>query len=166
MSQSQANESGFVFTGRHMLAIMLAFFGVIIGVNLLMAYYASSTWSGLVAPNTYVASQEFNGKQAKARAFLATGIKGELSVTPKSVSYTLNHPEKGPVLADAVTVKFRRPVGEHQDFALSLTPAGKGRFVANHDVLAGEWIVDLTSLEAGRTGFQEITRIHVGAVMK
>ena len=50
------------FTGRHMLAIMLAFFGVIIAVNLVMATLASKSWTGLVVKNTYVASQQFNRK--------------------------------------------------------------------------------------------------------
>ncbi len=50
------------FTGWHMLGIMVAFFGVIIAVNITMAYKAVSSWSGLVVKNTYVASQEFNDK--------------------------------------------------------------------------------------------------------
>ena len=50
------------FTGRHMLAIMLAFFGTIIAVNLVMAIFASRSWTGLVVKNSYVASQEFNEK--------------------------------------------------------------------------------------------------------
>ncbi|RWK14298.1 FixH family protein, partial [Mesorhizobium sp.] len=49
-----------VFTGRHMLAIILAFFGVVIAVNLTMATLANTSWTGLVVENTYVASQQFN----------------------------------------------------------------------------------------------------------
>ncbi|TGV41583.1 cytochrome oxidase, partial [bacterium M00.F.Ca.ET.168.01.1.1] len=36
------------FTGRHMLVIILAFFGVVIAVNLTMATLASTSWTGLV----------------------------------------------------------------------------------------------------------------------
>ncbi|TIW70058.1 MAG: cytochrome oxidase, partial [Mesorhizobium sp.] len=42
------------FTGRHMLFIILGFFGVVIGVNLTMATLASKSWTGLVVENTYV----------------------------------------------------------------------------------------------------------------
>jgi nitrogen fixation protein FixH len=56
------------FTGWHMLGIMVAFFGVIIAVNLTMAYNAIHSWSGLVVQNTYVASQEFNDKAETAKA--------------------------------------------------------------------------------------------------
>ena len=41
---------------------MLAFFGVIIAVNVVMATLASTSWTGLVVENSYVASQEFNRK--------------------------------------------------------------------------------------------------------
>src|SRR3546814_8186701 len=54
----------FVFTGWHMLGAMLLFFGIVISVNLYMAWQATRSWSGLVVENTYIASQEFNGKVA------------------------------------------------------------------------------------------------------
>ncbi|WP_322894806.1 MULTISPECIES: FixH family protein [unclassified Yoonia] len=47
------------FTGKHMLALMLGGFGVIIAVNLGMAYMAISTFPGVEARSTYVASQTF-----------------------------------------------------------------------------------------------------------
>ncbi|TIS18850.1 MAG: cytochrome oxidase, partial [Mesorhizobium sp.] len=50
------------FTGRHMLISILAFFAVVIGVNLTMATFAHRSWTGLVVENTYVASQQFNGR--------------------------------------------------------------------------------------------------------
>ena len=56
------------FTGRHMLVIMVAFFSVIIAVNLTMAFFARSSWTGAVVENTYVASQQFNRKAAEGRA--------------------------------------------------------------------------------------------------
>ena len=64
----------FTFTGWHMLAIMLAFFGTIITVNFTMAYLATSSWSGLVVKNTYVASQQFNGKTEAIRQAARTAL--------------------------------------------------------------------------------------------
>ena len=54
------------FTGRHMLLIMLAFFGVIISVNIVIAVIANKSWTGLIVKNSYVASQEFNAKISDA----------------------------------------------------------------------------------------------------
>ena len=40
------------FTGRHMAAIMVAFFGVIIAVNFTMARFATATFGGRVVENS------------------------------------------------------------------------------------------------------------------
>ncbi|MEM0907985.1 MAG: FixH family protein [Pseudomonadota bacterium] len=52
-------QSARQFTGRHMLIIMVLFFGVVIAVNITMAMLATSTWSGLLAKNGYVASIDY-----------------------------------------------------------------------------------------------------------
>ncbi|MEO0913737.1 MAG: FixH family protein, partial [Pseudomonadota bacterium] len=56
------------FTGWHMFAVMVLFFGTIISVNLTLAYFASQSWTGLVVKNSYVASQHFNEDQARLKA--------------------------------------------------------------------------------------------------
>ena len=45
---------------KHALAMFVAAFGVIIAVNLVLAYNAVKTFPGLEVKNSYVASQEFN----------------------------------------------------------------------------------------------------------
>ncbi len=61
------------FTGWHMTGILVAFFGVVIAVNLTMASYAVSTFGGVVVENSYVASQEFNGWLDEAKDERALG---------------------------------------------------------------------------------------------
>ncbi|NBB47696.1 cation transporter [Rhizobium sp. CRIBSB] len=154
-------EKPFTFTGWHMLAIMLAFFGTIITVNFTMAYLATSSWSGLVVKNTYVASQQFNGKTAAIREMLATGITGDLSVDAKGMRYRLTLPGNTPVVADAVTAHFKRPVGIAQDFELQLTPAGDGLYLAETVVLPGSWIVEMQAIKGGKMIMHEAKRITV-----
>ncbi|MFN3506325.1 MAG: FixH family protein [Allorhizobium sp.] len=151
----------FTFTGWHMLAIMLAFFGTIITVNFTMAYLATTSWSGLVVKNTYVASQQFNGKTAAIREMLATGIAGDLSVDAKGMRYRLTLPGDTPVVADAVTAHFKRPVGVAQDFELQLTPAGDGLYLAETTVLPGSWIVEMQATKDGKMIMHEAKRISV-----
>lgn len=55
------------FTGGHALAVLIAFFGVVIAVNLTMAMFATSTFGGVVVENSYVASQHYNDWLAAAR---------------------------------------------------------------------------------------------------
>ncbi|MDQ0421547.1 nitrogen fixation protein FixH [Peteryoungia aggregata LMG 23059] len=157
---TEASKS-FTFTGWHMLAIMLAFFGTIITVNFTMAYLATSSWSGLVVKNTYVASQQFNGKTAAIREMLATGITGDLSVDAKGMRYRLTLPGNTAVVADAVTAHFKRPVGIAQDFELQLTPAGDGLYLAETVVLPGSWIVEMQAIKGGKMIMHEAKRITV-----
>lgn len=68
MTPENDNDSGFRMTGGKVLAIMLTAFGVIIGVNLILAYSAVSTFPGLEVQNSYVASQNFNDELAAQQA--------------------------------------------------------------------------------------------------
>ena len=52
--------TGRTFTGWHMATILVSFFAIVVGVNLLMARFATSTFGGVVVENSYVASQQFN----------------------------------------------------------------------------------------------------------
>ncbi len=154
-------KSEFKFTGWHMLGTLLAFFGVVIAVNLLMAYFALSSWTGLVVENTYVASQEFNEKAAEARAWEATGITTKLEASASGIRYTVTHPETGPVAGEKVVASFKHPVGEKFDFTVTLVPEGNGVFVTDHPVGKGQWIVDLLTTDGDKTAYHEAIRIQV-----
>ena len=51
-------------TGWHVLAMFVAFFGVIIAVNITLAWQAIATFPGLEVANSYVASQSFDADRA------------------------------------------------------------------------------------------------------
>ena len=55
-------------TGKKVLAFAVGAFGIIIGVNLVMAWQAVSTFPGLEVPNSYVASQSFDKERAAQEA--------------------------------------------------------------------------------------------------
>ena len=80
------------FTGWHMLAIMLAFFGTIIAVNVTMAWLANSSWSGMLSANTYVASQDFNRNATRAREWAREGFGGVVTLGDGEVRYRLKGP--------------------------------------------------------------------------
>ena len=56
------------FTGRHAAAIFVGAFGIIITVNLSMAYNAVWTFPGLTVKNSYIASQSFDARRAAQEA--------------------------------------------------------------------------------------------------
>jgi nitrogen fixation protein FixH len=149
------------FTGWHMLSIMLAFFGTIISVNVLMAYYASSSWSGMLAKNTYVASQDFNLKAAEARAWVRQGLRGTVKVDRSFIGYALDGPRDVVSGVKTVTAVFHRPVGDAQDFNVDLQRAADGSYSAAHGLAPGPWIVDIEAKSHDRTIFHQAERIVI-----
>ena len=147
------------FTGLHMLLATSAFFAVVIAVNVTMAVYASSSWSGLVVQNTYVASQEFNDKTAAMKAMAESGIGGALSIEGREIRYDLHDKNGAPAAVDDVVMNFKRPVGDHEDFHLILRKTGEGRFEAEHEIAEGDWIVEITSKRGGAVVMHEAKRI-------
>ena len=109
------------FTGWHMTAIMIAFFGVIITVNMTMAVFATRTFGGKVVENSYVASQQFNEWLAAARAQEKLGWKHELSLDgERKVVVAVSAPHRGEAFAACRALidelKARVPIWKHQHF--------------------------------------------------
>ena len=90
--QEQVQKQPFRFTGRHMALSMVAFFSVIIAVNLFMATLASSSWTGLVVKNSYVASQQFNVDLAKAREQAKRGWSSQIAYKGDRLTISVSRP--------------------------------------------------------------------------
>ena len=148
------------FTGWHMLGIMVAFFGTIISVNVLMAYHAGASWSGMLSKNTYVASQDFNRNAARAREWAREGLKGAFAIEEDMLRYRLEGPAEILSRVDVVEATFHRPVGDKQDSSITLTRRGQG-FAAPHALPAGPWIVGLAAMGDGELIFHQAERIVV-----
>lgn len=140
-------DNGKPFTGKHMIMVMVAFFGVIISVNLLMAYYANSTWSGLVVKNSYVASQEFNQTVADVKRQDALGWKDTLAASDGKISFSLTDANGAPVAITSVKMIFRRPVTDTADMTIDLAAGPNSVWEATHPLADGVWIaeIDVTS---------------------
>ena len=154
-------DGGRPFTGKHMIMIMVAFFGVIISVNFLMAYYANTTWSGLVVKNSYVASQEFNGKVEDVKAQEALGWKGRLASGNGNLAWTLNDKSGAPVATQSVTVLLRRPVTDKSDATITLSPGTDGIWTSDHKIEDGLWIAIVDAATRDNGNWRETVRFSV-----
>lgn len=135
-------------TGRHVLIIMLAFFGVIIAVNLTNAFLASRSWTGAVAENTHVASRQFNAKAAEAHAQAALGWKARLAIADGRISYWLTDASGKPVRASSATANMRRPTHAGEDQSITLTLQPDGALSAPVNLRDGLWSIEILA-EAG-----------------
>ena len=128
---------GFRLTGRHVAAIFIAFFGIIVAVNLLMASYAIGGFGGTVVDNSYVASQRFNGWLAQARAQDALGWHQEVRLDrDRHLVLTLTGPHDATVSAVA-----EHPLGKAPDVALNFVRLADGRYRATISLPSGRWLV-------------------------
>jgi nitrogen fixation protein FixH len=134
------------FTGWHMLAMMVAFFGVVIGVNVTMARIAIGSFGGVVVENSYVASQEFNGWLASARG--QEGLGWEVAST-LGADRRLSVSVSGAPDPLAVSGTLRHPLGRLPDTAIAFTRTGPGEYVSTVPVAEQRWILRL-ELASGR----------------
>jgi len=150
------------FTGRRMLLYVIAFFGVIICVNMVLMTMALRSDNGLVVPNSYVASQNFNSNQAKARAQAALNWAVTPAWSEGLLTLTYHDADGAPLDGLAVAGKIGRPVTARDDQAVVLVRSGSGTYSAALPLAAGYWEVDLTATDTDGTQFRRIFQIRVG----
>ena len=138
------------FTGRHMLALMIAFFGTVIAVNFTMASFAVGTFGGTVVDNSYVASQRFNGWLEEARSQEALGWRARLALAPDR-RVTVAIVDGGKALAQAsLRAVARHPVGRSEDLPLSFVGDEEGAFRSALPLPRGRWLIHLEIESGGR----------------
>lgn len=141
--------SGRKFTGWHMTGILVAFFGVVVSVNVFMARAAISTFGGTVVDNSYVASQKFNGWLDKAESQKALGwtVTARLNGS-RNVELTADVGQV-PLRNAAVEALVRHPLGRVPERSLRFDQTQDGIWTSREALPAGRWIVHLTVRRGG-----------------
>jgi nitrogen fixation protein FixH len=150
------------FTGFHMLAILVAFFGVTITVNVTMAVLANRTWSGLVVPNSYVASQNFDEEQAEAARQKALGWTQKLTHENGVLAVAMTGRDGSAVPRLKLEVKIGHPVTSQFDRTLILTETSPGIYQAPAEMGKGVWDADVTARGTAGETFRLVHRFTVG----
>jgi nitrogen fixation protein FixH len=132
------------FKGWHMAAIMISFFAVIIAVNITLAVFAKTSWTGLVVQNSYVASQHFNRDAEIARQQQAIGWQMTLNITNGTVEISLLDRKGKPLTGLNMRGLLQHPVSDRDDQQLLLKEIRSGIYVSTNVLAQGSWIVDVT----------------------
>lgn len=135
------------FTGRHMAAILVAGFGVVVAVNFLMATLALRGFGGVVVENSYVASQRFNGWLEEAERQKALGWSANSARTDQGL---IEIETRGVPEGATVAATLRRPLGKPETIELSFSEVAPDRFVSDSSVAGGRWTVRLRIVAQGR----------------
>ena len=144
-------------TGRHVLAITVSAFTVIIGVNLLLAYKAVSTFPGLEVDNSYVASQGFNARKAAQEAL---GWHLAPSYAAGRVDLAFTDRNGLPVAVTELEVLIGRTTSTMDDARPVFVAMGEV-YTTELPLARGKWMVKVTARSLGGTLFEQRSELFV-----
>lgn len=153
MPQNSTKQSEFRITGPRVFAFIASAFGLIIGVNLLMAYKAISTFPGLEVSSSYVASQTFDAEKAAQDSLgwqLVQGYDSSLG----QLSLRFLDRAGAPVQLGDLQVLVGRSTEARQDFSPSFVYS-QGAYVADAKLGQGKWVMHVTGYARGGTLFRQ-----------
>lgn len=137
--------------------IFLGMFVVVVGVNGTMAYFATSTFSGLSTENAYEKGLAYNQNLAMAKAQAAMGWTEQADMTPVpgqagkaglGISYRDRNGK--PVTGLEVRASLSRPAVRGYERDVRLAEAGNGRYDVDLSLpLSGAWDVEIVAVGTG-----------------
>lgn len=140
------------FTGYHATAIIVAFFAVVIGVNVLMATFAVGTFGGVVVDNSYVASQKFNGwlKEAHAEQQLGWAVPAPVVGEDGHVTVRADDDNRQPIRNATVSIEAEHPLGRAPEQSLTFVELVPGTYRSIQALPSGRWKIWLRVSHDGR----------------
>lgn len=138
-------------TGRTVALIAAGAFLFMLIPNIVLTVFAVDTFSGLVVPNSYVASQSFDrDRSAQLALGWTVAVAREDGVVRVAIADADGHAVRPPELA----VTVGRPTTSRDDRALVLeeTPTG---YAAAADLGPGDWRVEIVATAADGTRFHQ-----------
>ena len=155
----ETGKKEFELTGKHVLAITVSAFAIIIGVNLFMAYSAVTTFPGLETKNSYVASQEFDRLKAAQE-----GLAWDVGAKIEGETLILDIKDKAgdPVEVASIYAIFGRATHVNDDQEPAFTQSSTGAYVANVGALeGGNWNLRLNATAENGVAFQQRIQIFL-----
>jgi nitrogen fixation protein FixH len=144
-------------TGRHVFAITTTAFAVIIGVNVLLAYKAVSTFPGLEVQNSYVASQGFNSRKAAQETLGWTMTPG---YDQGRMTLAFNGRDGLPVTVSDLQVLVGRTTEASDDHFPAFALQGD-LYTADVALGQGKWMIKVTAKAADGTVFEQRSELFV-----
>ncbi len=152
MTDADTTRTGRELTGRHVLFIFIAGFGIIIGVNVYMATEAVSTFPGLEVSSSYAAGQDFNERR-DAQEALGWTSSVEVDEEAGLLTLHLTDADGAPVVPAEFTALLTRPTNQLEDQELDLTFAD-GVYTAPVQVSDGRWRLRMTGTAQDGTAYR------------
>ena len=152
-------------TGRHVFFILLAFFGVVIAVNVTMMELAISTLPGTEVDSAYTASLGYEKEIAAAHDQEARKweVDGHVERAADGAAVLqVEARDKGgrPLTGLTFEGRFERPTDKRADLAVTLKEVGIGIYRGRLEAIApGQWDLVLQGDSAGQRMFLSKNRV-------
>ncbi len=161
---SQSDKAEFRLTGLHVLAMLIAFFGIVAGVNVVMIRYALTTHSGEVTAHPYEKGIAYNAAIREAREQEARGWKvdGQVTRSPAGKAHieVQARDAAGAMLAGMkVHALLAAPADVKRDHPIELVETAPGVYSGEAAATAGAWELELTASRDAKVMFQSRNRI-------
>jgi nitrogen fixation protein FixH len=149
--------TGQPLTGRRVALIAGTLFALVFAPNIVLAVLAVKTFSGLVVPNSYVASQQFD----RARdAQSALGWKVDLIHETDRLALAFTDSFGNTVRPEGLSVTLGRPTTTRNDTTVILEPT-PGDFAGSAPLAPGRWRVEIAATAADGTAFRQSRSLFV-----
>lgn len=154
-----------ILTGRKVFMMLVAFFGLIIAVNVVMVHLAVRTLPGTEVDSAYAASLAYEKEIAAARSQDARKWKVDAHVERGSGDSALlrveAHDASGkPMSGLTFEGRFERPTDRRADLSVTLAEEGIGVYRGRTPAIsAGQWDLVLEGVSAGQRMFLSRNRI-------
>jgi len=134
--------------GRHVLALVVAFFATVSAVNAVMIWLALQSFPGMVNGDAYREGLEYNRTLEAREAQRALGWQVAVDVTgdgrARRIEATFADRSGAPLGGLAVTANLVRPVARGIDRTVALREAGPGVYRAEAEFpVPGHWRLEL-----------------------
>ncbi len=154
-------------TGRMVFAGLLAFFGVVIGVNMVMARYAVTTFAGVETESSYRAGLAFKGEEDRAAAQDARHWQVDVKIETladgsRSLEARARDAAGRPINALGARALFARPTDARKDVVAQLEPLGEGVYRARGLAAdAGQWTLILDFSQGADRVFRSKNKVQL-----
>jgi nitrogen fixation protein FixH len=152
-------------TGRMVLAMLVAFFGVVFGVNFLMMRLAIQTLPGVEVDSAYSASLGYEKEIATAREQAARDWKVDAHVERSgqggaTLQVEARDSTGRPMTGLTFEGRFERPTDRRADLPVTLAEVGIGIYRGSASAIAaGQWDLVLEGVSAGQRMFMSKNRV-------
>jgi nitrogen fixation protein FixH len=155
-----------VVTGRTVLVCLLAFFGVVAGVNGIMIRAAVSTFGGVETESSYKAGLAFarEAEEARSQDALHWRVDAKLQESrdgPRRLLVEARDAAGRPLHGLSAFARLVHPVNRRADRIVSLQETHAGQFGGTAEAPAGQWDLVIELSRDGSRVFRSRNRIAV-----